>query len=550
MQRRNVALSRGQIGQLGSIVGGLGLLIGLLGAIWQGGITPAVIGLLALGIVGLALWYSMTPQDVKAFVQGRQTRYSTLAFFSTLIMIGIVTLAYIFVRRESIIADSTTDYRFTLSPQTHDLLRQFERTPNRVEITAFYFATDVVNREIDDQYYQLYESASNGRVYRHLVDPVADPAFTERYKDILNQGIHVFVSYVDETDSIIPGTTIPVDLTDRQEYDLSQSLRQLLAAGRFKVYFDTGADEPDPTSNAQQGFSLINGYLRTNGIVTAPLNIANIAASQGQIPTDTAALVIAQPRRDFQPAEVAVLDAYLKRGGALFIAADAFLNNTPFLGAETSPFNAYLWNNFGLRMSNAIIADPASSLQTPLDVIGAAAYADNAIGRNLNIEGDPNSRTQFRITRAVEVDSTPPVTNGSVLMTTDKAWGETDLEALFSRSEYTFDPAKDVPGPLTLVAWAHNQQTNAKIVMVGDGDFMTNGMVSSPGGNALLVLDSIGWMTGYTEAVSFQPKAYQTVPMIFVGGQMLDQIAFFTLIIMPGLMFALAIGVYLRRTRR
>src|SRR4051812_4543625 len=107
MQRRNVTLSRGQIGQLGSIVGGLGLLIGLLGAIWEGGFTPAVIGLLAAGIFGLVLWYVMTPQDVQAFVQGRQTRYSTLAFFSTLIMIGIVSLAYIFVQREAIVADST-----------------------------------------------------------------------------------------------------------------------------------------------------------------------------------------------------------------------------------------------------------------------------------------------------------------------------------------------------------------------------------------------------------------------------------------------------------
>jgi len=99
MQRRTVALTRGQMGQIGSIMGGLGLLLGVLGAIWQGGITSAVIGLSAVGIVGLALWYSMTPQDVKAFIQGRQTRYSTIAFFSTLLLIGIVSLVYILVQR-------------------------------------------------------------------------------------------------------------------------------------------------------------------------------------------------------------------------------------------------------------------------------------------------------------------------------------------------------------------------------------------------------------------------------------------------------------------
>lgn len=551
MQRRTVALTRGQMGQIGSIIGGLGILLGLLGAIWQGGITSAVIGFFAVGIIGLALWYSMTPQDVKAFVQGRQTRYSTIAFFSTLLLIGIVSLVYILVQREAIVADQTIDRRFSLSPQSIAMLQQIQRTPNRIEITAFYSSQDILQREVDDQYFQLYESATNRHVYRRFVNPVEDPAFTAGYLSALEQGINVFASFVDENDQIIQGTTIPIDLTDRQEYDLSQGLRQLLAAGRFKVYFETGAGEPDPLSNTQQGLSLINGYMRTNGIVTEPLNLANIAAAQGQIPNDASAIIIAQPRRDFIPTEVAVLDAYLKRGGALFIAADVFNDNTTlFLGSQDSPFNAYLWENFGLRMTSQIVVDPASSGQTALDVIGAAIYANNAIGQNLNIEGDQNTATQFRIARAIEVDPEPPVTNGNVIMTTPSAWGEIDWEGVFGRSEYAYEEGVDAPGALSLVTWARNPQTNAKIVLVGDADFMTNGMVTAPAGNTILVLDSIGWMTGYTEEVSFEPKAYLTVPVMFVGGPMLDQIALFTMIIMPGAMLLMAAAVYLRRTRR
>ena len=110
--------------------------------------------------------------------------------------------------------------------------------------------------------------------------------------------------------------------------------------------------------------------------------------------------------------------------------------------------------------------------------------------------------------------------------------------------------ANDAPGALSLVAWARDEDTNAKIVLVGDADFMTNGSVTSPGGNTTLVLDAIGWMTGYSEEVSFDPKPFQTAPVMFVGGAMLDQIALFTIIIMPGAMLLMAGLVYIRRTRR
>jgi hypothetical protein len=79
---------------------------------------------------------------------------------------------------------------------------------------------------------------------------------------------------------------------------------------------------------------------------------------------------------------------------------------------------------------------------------------------------------------------------------------------------------------------------------------MSNGMVSTPAGNAILVLDAIGWMTGYTQEVTFDPKPFLSVPLMFVGGQMLDQIAFLTMIVMPGSMLLLAVAVYIRRTRR
>src|SRR5690348_12229457 len=100
-----VMVTRGHIGTLGSIVAGVAFLSAILGFIWQGGFTLAIGLLLAAGVVGVALWAYMTPQDFRGFLTGRQVRQSTVSVFSTLLLTGIVGLTYIVVQRQVIVAD-------------------------------------------------------------------------------------------------------------------------------------------------------------------------------------------------------------------------------------------------------------------------------------------------------------------------------------------------------------------------------------------------------------------------------------------------------------
>jgi hypothetical protein len=548
-QSKSITITRGQFGQFGSFIGGVGLLIGALGFIWQGGITPYIALLLGIGIVGMLLWAVMTPDDFRAFFTGRQARQSTLAIFSTLLMIGVVSLTYIIVQRENIVADATVDGLFSLSDASFNVLRAAERTSQKIEITGFYYPNQLVQREVDDSYFQLYVAETKGHIYTRYVNPIEEPGFSNRYMDAIQQGYNVFISFVDDNGDIIPMTTIPVQMTGTQESDITRALSQLLVAGSYKIYFETGLETPDPISNAANGLSVANNYLRANGFITEPLNLPGIAAAGGSIPQDASALIIAQPRRRLNDAEIAVLDRYLQSGGALYIGADTFFSDTVFMGND-DPFNQYLWDNYGLRMTEYIVVDPASSGQTELDVLSAAVFGENSIAANINQEGDPNSATQFRLARAIEVNDNPPVTNGRVIMSSEAAWGETDFVALSTRNEYQFDAAADLRGPLTLVAWARDEATNAKIILIGDGEFMTNGQIIAPEGNLFLLLDGIGWMTGFTEKVEFTPRGYLVTPVLFVGGEQLDIIAFITIILMPGVMFIAAVAVYLRRLRQ
>ncbi|MBL8120887.1 MAG: hypothetical protein JNJ78_25490, partial [Anaerolineae bacterium] len=99
------------------------------------------------------------------------------------------------------------------------------------------------------------------------------------------------------------------------------------------------------------------------------------------------------------------------------------------------------------------------------------------------------------------------------------------------------------------VIWAYNQNSGAKILMVGDSDFVTNSMIQT-GGNGILFTDGLTWLTGLGERIKFAPQAYGSgLPVIFVGAEQIDLIAFITVILMPGIVLATGIGIWLRRVR-
>ena len=69
-------------------------------------------------------------------------------------------------------------------------------------------------------------------------------------------------------------------------------------------------------------------------------------------------------------------------------------------------------------------------------------------------------------------------------------------------------------------------------------------------GNGILFTDGLSWLTGLGQRINFAPKAYTTgLPIVFVTGQTLDIIAFGTVILLPGLLLAVGILIWMRRMR-
>lgn len=549
MQKDPIIITRSQVGQWASFVGGGAALLGIIGLLWQGGLTPMVLILLLAGVGGIVLWGVMAPREFADFVTGRQTRHGTTAVFATLLLTGIVALTYIVLQRAVLTLDMTEGQRFTLSDESRAVLRRVTRP---IRITGFYSPAALRLREVDDQFFRQYEIETDGMITRQYIDPDVQPATRQAFG--VTDDAQVFIAYLQADGSVDFNTLMRVPILrgsspSNQERDMTGAIARLLAAGTLKVYFDLSNDALDPFDSSQIGLSGINNGMRESGLITATLDTAVLAEMGGSIPADASALILARPVQDFSDGQIRVIDAYLRSGGALLILADALFNRDAFLQQEGA-FNRYLWQNYGIRALDAVVVElnRGASGQTPLDLISAVVFTDTDMGARLNTEETP---TLFSTARALEVNDDPPqdVTNGRVIMSSNASFGETNLQALAETNTYGYNQGEDIPGPLTTVAWADNQQTKSRIVLVGDADFVTNSLITA-GGNAILFTDSISWLTRFGEQIQFAPRAFATgLPMIFVSTQTLDIIAFITVIIMPGLVLLTGLAVWLRRQR-
>lgn len=546
MQRQPIIIRRGHIATLASYIGVAALIAAVIGLIWQGGVTPYIIAAFVLGLVGIVLWAVMTPTEFRAFITGRGMRFGTVTVFSTLMLIGIVALAFLFFQRGALTLDLTQGQRFTLSAETEGILRRLYRP---IRITGFYTSDYLPTREIDDQFFRLYETASDGLVTRLYIDPDEQPALASRYG--VEEDGQVFVSYLNDDGSVDFNTLARVPRTANQERDITQAILRLLISGSIRVYFDTGSGERDPLDSTQEGVSGINAGMQESGLVTLPLDLSDIAAANGDIPRDAGAVLFVRPLTDLTDAEIAVVDRYLARGGALFIMTDVLYNEDPFL-KQDGAFNAYLWANYGIRaLDAAVVESPDTSGETPLDIIAAYVYTATSLGERLDPAENP---LLFSVARALQVDlETAPadIANGQITLSSEVSYGETDLRTLGDTNTYSYDPATDLPPQLTTVVWSWDQTTGAKILMVGDSNFVSNGSVLAASGNGVLFTDGIAWLTGMDEQIRFGVQGYSAgVPLIFIDSATLDLISFITLIMMPGVVLVAGLAIWARRVRR
>ncbi|HEX4984722.1 MAG TPA: GldG family protein [Burkholderiales bacterium] len=305
-------------------------------------------------------------------------------------------------------------------------------------------------------------------------------------------------------------------LTSLTEQDLTNLLQRLLRSTERQIAYLDGHGERKLDGRANHDLGEFGAQLGMKGFKTAPLNLA-IAP---EVPANASVLVIASPRVDLLPGEVAKLRRWVEKGGDLLWLVDT----DGLHGLQP------LADELGLRLGPGTVVDPrAAGLKLPATFSLATSYGQHSITERSTITSvfpyarriaaAPDSKWKF--TPLVEVAQDGWLETGSV----DKS--------------VAFDPKSDVKGPIVVAAALERDVGDRKqrVVVAGSGHFLANQFVGTLG-NLDLGVNMLNWLAGDEALITVQPRTRADLTLELTrGGTAL--MAFGFLIFLPlGLLVA------------
>ncbi len=378
------------------------------------------------------------------------------ALVTALLLFVLGTLAFL-SSRYSIQTDITNNAGNTLSQASQKLLLSL---PDKVTITAYIKQGQPIRTQIG----QLVDRYSRykANLTLNFIDPDFEPEKT-RELNIGPEGI-IIVDYQERTEK----------LTFIDESSLTNALLQLTNANERWITFLTGHGERSPEGIANFDLGQFGKELAHRKINAQTLNLATLPA----IPDNSALLVIAAPKVALLAGEIAIIKGYIQRGGNLLVLTD--------------PDNRQLTDLLkfvGIKQLDGIIVDSNSTLYGIDDpgFILVSEYASHPVTKGFQ------TITLYPIGAALEIDGKTDFTSSALLSSSAKSWTETGA----IKGKISFDAnAKEKQGPLAF-AYAltrkFNETTQQRIVVVGDGDFLSNAYLGNVG-NLDMGLKTVSWL--------------------------------------------------------
>ena len=527
---------------------GTGALLLVLGFILTTMVPERRLLALAIALFGLTLIVSgliLDRKRVALILKGRRGRAAGASAGYILAVTAIVVLVNFIAGRHHARYDMTVDKAFSLSPQTISVL---ETLPGEVRATAFHREGEPGRGRLEELV-EEYRYHSEKLTWR-FVDPDKNPGEAARF-ELRDYGTIVFESGGRESRT-----------TNTDEESLTNALIKVTRDEQIVAYVTSGHGERSLEERERTGLSLLAEALTKQQYQVAPL-----ALTSG-VPEDASLLVIAGPERPFLPEQIGMVNDYMNAGGRALVLVDP----------GTDPGLSGILGDFGLTVKGDIVIDKVSQLfggDARMPVIDAAGYnPHHDVTRNFNYQ------TFYPIVSSIEIAATLPegVSASRLARTSEASWGETSVSEVES-GHITYHEGVDTKGPMVVAAAASRRIQNkaddapaegdgahddgeeargrppddrrealeARIVLFGDSDFLTNGYFNTTG-NGDLALNAIAWLAEREELVSIRPKPSQPHLVVLTSSQILYY--FLTIVVVMPVSIAVAgIAVWIRRRR-
>ncbi|HSF17819.1 MAG TPA: GldG family protein [Vicinamibacteria bacterium] len=480
---------------------------------------------LSTGLLGIAFYVVSHWREISTFWGRRAAREGANSGLLVAIVIGILAAVNYISNNHSKQWDLTAAKQHTLSDQSIQTLDELDRDVRIVLLDIP--ARAVAARDLLD----LYDNRSS-RVVTEVVDPEAQPERALQFQSPTEPGITlgtVVVEVGEKTERATAAT----------EPEITNAILRALKEERKKIYFVGGhGEKPIDDSEPQSGLSIMNAKLKDSLYDTETLVLARSSVDDRlAVPEDADLIVVAGPRTDFSSEEIEALDAYIRRGGKAVFLLD------PSSQGKTDTLVNFL-RELGAEIGDDVVIDRFSN---------PAAYpVVSDYGRHPIVESFRNVRSIFPLVRSVSrPKELPEGVSATELFTTadEESWAETRIDELSARQ----GPAPDQKrGPLSLALaltlagegdGEGEDATEARVVIVGDSDFVANELAQAPILNADLFLNMVNWAAQDEDLMSIRPREPED-RRIFLSAQQRGNVFFLSLLVVPGIVLVTGISVW------
>ena len=424
----------------------------------------------------------------------------------------IISLVIAFAKLASLYPlsmDWTANSRHSLTQQSKNII---DTLTDKVTITA-YVKEDKAFRKKLTQLIQRYRDYK-ADFQLNFINPKNQVDKLRKLNIKNSESVIIHYQNRSETLKIVSETTI------------TNSLLKLSSHQSYWISFLIGHQERSIIHSANHDLSLFSQHLQQHNIQAQSLNLAQINA----IPDNSALLVIAEPQSALLATEIEIILNYIEQGGNLL-----------WLTSNNHHLDI-LEQQLGIKRLSGRVVDGNSKLYglTDPSYVVSNDYASHPITENFNtVSVFPSITALVR-----EEFSDYQIT--ALINSSQQSW--TEIGEI--NGKIAFDnPSQEQRGPLVLALAMTKNRTNKqqRIVIIGDGDFLSNSFLGNVG-NQELGLRTLKWLLH-----SDQQIPISTLPVhdqnIQLSHATINIIAYGFMIMLPLLLFITGLWIHYRRNK-